>query len=323
MKYIVSIIVPVYNVAPYILQCLQSVVSQTYTGKLECVCVDDCGSDNSMLIVEDFIQHYVGDVAFKIVRHEKNKGLSAARNTGARNSEGDYLYFLDSDDWLEPDCLENLMGVLYRYPDCQLIQAFAKKGEKNFMTDAFVGNMPDYCDNPSFIKRLLLNTHISIIEAWNKLVRRDFILEHNLYFREGIVNEDVLWKFYLAKYVTRMGVCHHNTYNYRIREDSIMTKPVETRFESLLKLFSEMTDNIDDFCREVQVYSIGKQLYDLYYCLQDPKMKKDIALLMKRLSGHCNGWLSCKLFLFYLLHDSQMRRVRAGEFLFYQLTVLR
>ena len=323
MKYIVSIIVPVYNVAPYVIQCLDSIAGQIYKGGIECIIIDDCGSDDSMLLVENFVKNYVGNVDFRIVHHDTNNGLSAARNTGIRNSHGEFLYFLDSDDWLESDCIENLMGVLHRYPDCQLIQAFAKKGEKDFLTDAFVRNMPDYCDNPSVIKRLLLNTHVSIIEAWNKLVRRDFILEHKLYFREGIVNEDVLWKFYLAKYVARMGVCRCNTYNYRIREDSIMTKPVETRFESLQKLFSEMIDNIDDFCRDVQVYSIGKQLYDLYYSLQEMSMKRSIALLMKKLSGHCNGWLSCKFFLFYLLHDSWMRRVHAGEFLFYRLTVLR
>ena len=78
----ISIIVPVYNVAPYIAACLQSVMHQTCQDALECILVDDCGTDNSMEVVGEMLQSYEGPIGFKVVHHTENRGLSAARNTG-------------------------------------------------------------------------------------------------------------------------------------------------------------------------------------------------------------------------------------------------
>ena len=77
----VTIIIPVYNVAPYIKDCLKSVVRQTYRGGMECLLIDDCGTDDSIAIAEKMIKTYVGPICFRIIRHESNRGLSAARNT--------------------------------------------------------------------------------------------------------------------------------------------------------------------------------------------------------------------------------------------------
>ena len=93
----VSIIIPIYNVAPYIKRCLQSVADQTYKD-IECILIDDCGSDNSINLAKEFIYDYKGNILFTILHHEENKGLSAARNTGLRYAKGEYVYFLDSDD---------------------------------------------------------------------------------------------------------------------------------------------------------------------------------------------------------------------------------
>ena len=87
----VSIIVPVYNVAPYIADCLRSVMHQTYTGSMECLLVDDCGTDDSITIAERMIADYEGPIQFQILHHERNRGLSAARNTGTEAAKGEYL----------------------------------------------------------------------------------------------------------------------------------------------------------------------------------------------------------------------------------------
>lgn len=86
----VSIIVPVYNVAPYIKDCLQSVMRQTYKGSMECLIVDDCGTDESIAIVERMLAEYDGPIYFQILHHDHNRGLSAARNTGTMQATGDY-----------------------------------------------------------------------------------------------------------------------------------------------------------------------------------------------------------------------------------------
>ena len=112
----ISVIIPVYNVAPYIAACLQSVMRQTTQAALECILVDDCGPDNSMEVVSETLKSYKGPVDFKIVRHTQNRGLSAARNTGLAAATGDYIYFLDSDDEITPDCIERLSAPLQKEP---------------------------------------------------------------------------------------------------------------------------------------------------------------------------------------------------------------
>jgi len=94
----VSIIIPLYNVKKYISDCLLSVARQTFRGKIECIIVDDCGTDNSVTLAEQFIAGYDGPIEFTMCHHNHNRGLSAARNTGIDVATGDYIYFLDSDD---------------------------------------------------------------------------------------------------------------------------------------------------------------------------------------------------------------------------------
>ena len=118
----VSIIIPTYNVASYIIECLESVASQTYRGSLECIVVDDCGTDDSIALADNFIQHYSGKIDFRILHREKNGGLSAARNTGLNEAKGEFVYFLDSDDYITPDCIESLVEVAKHFPKVEIVQ---------------------------------------------------------------------------------------------------------------------------------------------------------------------------------------------------------
>ena len=99
-----SIIVPVYNVEKEIRKCLDSLKNQTY-GDFEVLCVDDCGNDSSIDIVKEYAQN---DSRFKVLTHEHNRGVSAARNTGLDNAIGEFVMFVDSDDWLELNALEEV-----------------------------------------------------------------------------------------------------------------------------------------------------------------------------------------------------------------------
>lgn len=95
----ISVIVPIYNVQNYIAECLESIISQTYRD-LEIICVDDCGLDNSISIVKKYMKK---DDRIKLVHHEENQGLGGARNTGISVANGEYIYFMDSDDKIERD----------------------------------------------------------------------------------------------------------------------------------------------------------------------------------------------------------------------------
>ena len=106
----VSIIIPVYNVVDYIERCWKSVNAQTYSD-IELIFVDDCGTDESISKLETLISEG-SRFPVQIIKHKKNRGLSAARNTGIEASSGDYVYFLDSDDDLVPSCIEELVAPL-------------------------------------------------------------------------------------------------------------------------------------------------------------------------------------------------------------------
>ena len=131
---IISIIVPVYNVQEYVIECLESIAAQTYTTGVESILVDDCGTDNSMKAVHDFLDEYQGEIDIRIARHEHNRGLSAARNTGIMNAKGKYLLFVDSDDTISANCLEYFMQVARCYPDAQMIAAGAKTSKRKSYT---------------------------------------------------------------------------------------------------------------------------------------------------------------------------------------------
>ena len=252
MEYKISIIVPIYNVAQYIELCLKSVTEQTLTDGLECILIDDCGSDNSIEIAKQYIQNYHGNIKFKIIRHEKNMGLSRARNTGIEKASGEYIYFLDSDDEITSDCLEQLYGKVTRYGNVDLVQGSMYETTEESTTPCNF-NISEYTDDLNIIKTFLLTYHGYIITAQNRLVKRDLVLQHHLFFREGIIHEDNYWTFFLAKIVKRMCYCSKRTYYHRYNCNSI-TNNINLKKENLAykTIVTELSNHIDQFLPGVQ-----------------------------------------------------------------------
>ena len=216
----VSIIIPVYNVQEYITRCMDSVCQQTFQD-IECILVDDCGKDDSVKLAEDYIQKYTGAVRFVMLHHEHNKGLSGARNTGIKAATGDFLYFLDSDDLITPDCIETLLRLAEKYPKADFVQGNILGNDDQMSSYAFEDTVPEYCDNKEELMHLML--HEVITSAWNRLIRRSFLLEHELFFPEGIIHEDMYWTYFLTKYTKAAAYCTKGVYHYFIHEGSIMT----------------------------------------------------------------------------------------------------
>lgn len=220
-----TIIIPIYNVEAYIEECLQSVMNQTFVDGIECILVDDCGNDKSMNIAERMLASYKGPVHFRILHHERNKGLSGARNTGIREAKGEYLFFLDSDDSLTPDCIESFLKIIGRYPGVDMVQGatvsmhdISKSLSLSGLKEKIQTNI---VSNRRRIKRLILDFAISPVTAWNKLVRRDFILQNKIFFKEGIIHEDNLWAFWLSKFVRTIAYNYKPTYIYRVNPSGI------------------------------------------------------------------------------------------------------
>jgi glycosyltransferase involved in cell wall biosynthesis len=208
----ISIIIPVYNVEKYIVRCLDSICNQTFDN-IECILVDDCGNDKSMNIAENYIRSYQGNIQFKLLYHQKNKGQATARNTGMRDATGDFIYFMDSDDAITPDCLDTLICLSEQYPDADFVQANTVTDKsKDLMPYTFNIVPPEYCNDKLELNRLILAS--LTMTVWNRLVKRSFLIENNLFFPDGILCEDMYWIYFLAKEVRAAAFTSQGTYLY-------------------------------------------------------------------------------------------------------------
>lgn len=302
---LVSIVIPVYNVQDYIAECLSSVATQAYTEGIECLIVDDCGTDNSIALTEDFLNSYRGEIHFRIIRHEHNKGLSAARNTGIMNAFGKYVLFVDSDDTIAADCIKCFHDALKLYPDAEMIVAGAKiqkkKFEKNFTMEK---SFPDYADNPQWITRTILRRggkNGIPVTAWNRLVRRDFLIKHKLFFAEGLLHEDELWNFMLATKIDKIAFCKHNTYNYRIRPHSIMTsfKTADDNAKSCMPVWNKMIAQFSSEWKDVQTMSLWNFINDYYPSCKVRTTQHEIKKILWQLVA--KGIWPTSLFIFLYL----------------------
>lgn len=255
----VSVIIPVYQVSEYIELCLRSVIAQTYSD-IECIIVDDATKDDSIEKCERLINanhnpnpNNGGGIRFKILHHEVNRGLSAARNTGIDAASGEYIYFLDGDDEITPDCIETLVSHVIDDNTVEMVQGsfikdFGDKIIKYQYNDSSITN------NDEARRQFLYNRNINYA-VWNKLLKRAFVLENCLYNKEGILCEDLLWTFYLIKFLKKAYLCHEITYYYKLRPGSIVTGKSEAeRGKSEVIVYDEILHNL----------TAGKEREELY-----------------------------------------------------------
>lgn len=245
----VTVIIPVYNVELYVEECLKSVMAQQTTASMECIVVDDRGSDSSMDIVRNIIDDYSGPISFRIIEREKNGGLSAARNTGIRAASGRYIYLLDSDDIITPDCIESLKAVADRYPGVEIVTGdFQTFPEKDVHRDLSLQdkNFPEFSEDKAWIRSILLS--VFPVTAWNKLISKDFIDRNNLYFKEGILHEDNHWHASAYHVISKIAFVEKVLYLYRMRPGSITlsSDAAEKRVRNMAIIYGEM------FAKKVQ-----------------------------------------------------------------------
>lgn len=251
-KFRVSIIIPIFIVEDFIQQCLQSVAAQTMTEGVECIIVDDCGKDRSLALAKQFCEDYTGNIHFKIICRDKNGGLSAARNSGIRQAQGKYIYFLDSDDEITPNCIELMYSKIDKYGDVDLVQgSFYETEEEKRTMSAY--NLPEYTDNRKLIKSFLLRYEGDIVGAQSRLIRKDFLHQHHLFFKEDIIHEDNYWTFFLAKHVGTMVFCPQRTYFHRHNPKSITKLTnIANETKAYKTIIEDCTANIDAFLPGLQ-----------------------------------------------------------------------
>ena len=245
MKGKVSIIIAAYNIQDYIMRCMKSVINQTFEN-IEIIVVNDGSTDNTLRILEQLEKH---DDRIRVIT-QKNKGLMEARKTGLRYSTGEYLLFIDGDDWLELDCIEKLYNSAIEQNVDILIYNFFRCYDNSRK----LGLGFNYKDN-NIILNPLKSLFIGNISPsiWTKFIRKEFIENNNVQFPEDIsFAEDLATVSSLFIFKPKIGVLSESLYNYYQREDSI-TKQVSPKILEVNKAILFIKDQL-----------IKNKIYDEY-----------------------------------------------------------
>lgn len=218
---LISVIIPAYNVEKYIGECLDSIVNQTMAD-LEIICVDDGSSDSTPDIFNEYASK---DDRIKVIQQE-NKGPSAARNTGLRNATGQYVYFMDSDDYLEADALKELYDISEKDSlDMVIFKAttFDEDTGERYTTSYYdMDKIRDFSQGRVFNYKDLGELMFSIsVSPWSKFFKASVVKD--LSFIEGIIFEDNIFFIESVFKSKRMYFYDRYLYNRRVRSGSLMT----------------------------------------------------------------------------------------------------
>lgn len=280
----VSVIVPFYNVEGYIEKCLETLVNQKLK-EIEIILVNDGSKDRSINIVEKFLQRYPE----KIVYLEKeNGGLSDARNFGIPHAKGEYVAFLDSDDYVEKDMYENMYELAKRensdMVECNFYWEYPDKKKED------IGK--EYQVNNEMLEKVR-------VVAWNKLIRREIIQDANIQFPKGYRYEDVEFTYKLIPFIKKVSFCKKPLVHYIQREGSISNLQNERNIEIF-----DVLEHVIEFYKENNIYMKYEQELEYVYIryafcssllrivkIQDEELKdKLLAETWERVNKNFPNW---------------------------------
>lgn len=264
----ISVILPIYNVEKYIKECVLSVFEQDY-GNIELVAVDDCATDKSIEILQSLYSVSPSHVDCKLYRHLQNKGLSAARNTGIKHATGECILFLDSDDKLMPHCISHLVSKMEETDADVVIYDFLSDGKNNHVASHLCSPIP-MLDSNEKVLSALANCWFTVT-AWSKLVKKSFIEDNRLYFREGILNEDAPWTFQLCLCAGKVAFLNEKLYYYRYNQASIMTSSKKQRVNEsnviALQIFYDEINKRPNLWENKDIYTIFMRQVVIYFTM--------------------------------------------------------
>lgn len=251
-----SIIIPVYKVEQYILQCLSSIYASNVDEEMfEVIIVNDGTPDNSMHIVETFASKYKN---LQIINQE-NGGLSRARNAGIYKAIGEYLWFIDSDDWVSDDALERVITMLQAYDNIELFAS----GLKWVWGDADVRKIDITLDADNLISsRTYVDYGYPRGAIQRFIVKRQIIIENKIEFYPDIYHEDGLFGNQLLYLVKNVYVFSVPFYYYRQREESIMHSLTIKNSYDMITVHRELMKFADTFCSDTDKKWFKNKVFD-------------------------------------------------------------
>lgn len=263
MEELISVIVPVYNVEKYLDKCIESITKQTYS-KLEIILVDDGSTDQSGKICDIWQQK---DHRIEVI-HKINGGLSDARNVGIKNSKGEYLVFVDSDDYLELDMIENLYQNALEN-DAQIVAG-------GFIYETSSEQMPYYAkknyiaNSEEALKRLFTNNDISS-NICDKLYKKE--LFDKIEFPVGKIHEDMATLYKLLDKACTISHIDKAGYHYVQRQGSIINSKFNKKQLSIIEFKEDIVEFIKerypDLLEEAEIFFIQQLNKDIIVCYQN------------------------------------------------------
>lgn len=241
----ISIIVPVYNVEKELPRCIESLLRQTYKD-IEIILVDDGSTDESPCICENYAKKYLN---IKVI-HKENGGLSSARNCGINNSNGKYLLFVDSDDYINDETCERFLKAIEK-EDVDVVVGEARETRNDkivlYKHDAF---QDDKVYNGNEYINIAIKNNEFYAPACLNFYKKEFLVNNDLFFKEGILHEDMQYLPRVFLNAKKVKTISYIFYEYIIRENSITTnKNYKKNIEDIFEIYSEWYDmfkNIED-----------------------------------------------------------------------------
>lgn len=297
-----SIIVPVYNVEPYLRECLDSILAQDSQSEYEAILVDDGSTDRSGAICDEYAAKYAG---FRVI-HQENRGLSGARNTGFKSAAGDFILFLDSDDLWSPQLLSCMDRFVEKAPDMVFFpyESFDEKGEKKLWRPRI---LPQGERGEEYLEREFAAGEMPLWTAWAYMYRHAFLADNNLLFKEGILFEDAEFALHSYPAAKSVTATDRPLYRYRERSGSIMhSRPTMEKWMMHTGIVQQWVDRYPNktlanyYCScglHLSDYGTREETGEMVACyarkadilrlVSEPKMK--IARFLYRVFGYYGG----------------------------------
>lgn len=299
-KPLISIIIPVYNISKYIEKCLYSVINQTYIN-IECIIINDCTPDDSIQKCNKITENYSGHIQFQIINHNYNRGLSAARNTGVDAAHGDWLFFLDGDDEIPDNAIELLLCEALNHPKADIIVGNMYSEPHDDYYELKADYYPFRIDNNHKIRNCFFCNHSIIpVMACNKIIKKNFFLQNNLYFKEGLIHEDELWIFDVVNHANSISLIDNYTYLRFKRPNSITTTSSQQNSANhMAKIILEILHKIKPPCDEMQtLFYLRYYFFNYPYIRHTKEFYRIFLLFLKALIKYRHY----KTALHFLLH---------------------
>lgn len=292
-----SIIVPVYNVEKYLEKCLNSLVNQTYEN-YEIILINDGSKDHSREICEKFEKKYRNKI--KLINQE-NKGLSAARNVGMSCAKGNYIFFIDSDDYIEINTLELLQTATNTNPDIIAFQNVVEgiPDNKNY----HVKIDKQILSGQEYLSTCIDQTNLFVM-VWRYVYSHEFIKKHQLSFHEGIIHEDEEWSFMVLTLAKSVYFMNEDFYHYVKRPNSVMT----TKNLRSNRDYIQVAKTLDTFVRKINIEPMLKRkikhrIFNFYYyngkVIRNEKIVKENLYLLRN-ATNIKEWVKSILFLLHI-----------------------